>query len=88
MSENEKIKSKLKRTGIVVSDKMDKGIVVVVDRKVLHPVVKKYVKKSSRCMAHDEKNEAKVGDTVVIVESRPLSKNKRWKLEEIIKKKI
>ncbi len=66
--------------GRVVSDKTDKTIVVEVERRVIHPVFKKFVKKSKRFMAHDEDNQAKVGDRVRIRESRPYSKRKRWEL--------
>ena len=69
--------------GVVVSNGMDKSIVVRVDRYVKHPKYKKYVRKSTKLMAHDEDNECQVGDTVTIVESRPISKHKRWKLVEI-----
>jgi len=72
--------------GKVVSDNMDKGIVVVVERRVQHPVYKKYFKKTTRLMAHDEKNEAAVGDLVRITECRPLSKNKSCRLVEIVEK--
>jgi small subunit ribosomal protein S17 len=70
-------------TGEVVSDKMDKTVVVAVKRLAQHPVYKKTVKKVSRFKAHDEENKAKVGDTVTIIESRPLSKDKRWKVLEV-----
>jgi len=73
-------------TGEVTSDKMDKTIVVKVTRRVRHPVYGKEVKISKRYHAHDEKNEAKTGDTVRIVESRPLSRLKRWRLVEIVAK--
>ena len=69
--------------GVVVSNKMDKSIVVLVERKVKHPKYGKFVKKSTRFMAHDEKNECNIGDTVRIMETRPLSKNKCWRLVEI-----
>jgi small subunit ribosomal protein S17 len=72
--------------GKVVSDSMDKGIVVVVERRVQHPVYKKYFKKSTRIMAHDEKNEATVGDLVRVTECRPLSKRKSCRLVEIVEK--
>lgn len=72
--------------GTVVSDKMEKTIVVKVDRRVRHALYKKYVVKSRRFKAHDEKNEAKMGDRVVLVESRPLSREKRWALQSIIRK--
>jgi small subunit ribosomal protein S17 len=74
------------RTGTVVSDKMDKSITVRVDRKVKHPVYGKFQKKSTKFMAHDEKNECGIGDTVKIMETRPLSKLKRWRLIEILGK--
>ena len=64
------------RVGVVVSNKMEKSIVVLVERKVKHPMYGKFVKKSTKFMAHDEKNEAGIGDTVRIMETRPLSKNK------------
>ena len=77
-----------KRTlqGVVVSDKQDKTVIVRVDRRFTHPVMKKTVRRSKKYHAHDEKNEAKVGDTVVISESRPLSKRKRWALVRIVER--
>jgi small subunit ribosomal protein S17 len=72
------------RQGLVVSDKMDKTIVVAIERRVPHPVYGKMVTKTTRLKAHDEANTAKVGDTVRIVETRPLSKDKRWRLLEIV----
>ena len=72
------------RVGVVVSDVQDKTIVVKVDRRTPHPLYKKVVKVRKKFTAHDENNEAKVGDTVRIVETRPLSKNKCWRLLEII----
>ncbi len=74
------------RVGVVVSDAMDKSIVVRVDRLTKHPLYKKYVRKRAKFMAHDEENKCRVGDTVEIVESRPLSKMKRWKVRKIIGK--
>ena len=74
------------RTGIVVSNAMEKSIVVRVDRQILHPLYKKTVKTSSKLYAHDEKNEAGVGDKVRLMETRPLSKTKRWRLVEIVEK--
>lgn len=74
------------KTGIVVSNKMEKSVVVQVERKVKHPKYGKFVKKSSRFMAHDEKNECSEGDLVRIAETRPLSKSKCWRLVEIIEK--
>jgi small subunit ribosomal protein S17 len=74
------------RTGVVSSNKMDKTITVVVERKVKHPIYGKFVKKSTKFHAHDEKNECSIGDTVKIMESRPLSKTKRWRLVEVVEK--
>ncbi len=74
------------RIGKVVSDKMDKSITLTVDRKVKHPLYGKYVQKTTKLRAHDEKNECGIGDTVKVMETRPLSKNKRWRLVEIIAK--
>ncbi|MCQ2260571.1 MAG: 30S ribosomal protein S17 [Bacteroidales bacterium] len=74
------------RVGVVVSNKMDKSIVILVERKVKHPMYGKFVKKSTKFMAHDEKNEANIGDTVRIMETRPLSKNKCWRLVEIVER--
>ncbi len=74
------------RTGLVVSNKMDKSIVVEVLRRVRHPKYKKFVKRSSRFMAHDEKNDCNIGDTVRIMETRPLSRNKCWRLVEILER--
>jgi small subunit ribosomal protein S17 len=74
------------RIGRVVSDKMDKSITIAVDRKVKHPLYGKFVQKTTKLMAHDEKNECGVGDTVKVMETRPLSKNKRWRLVEVIAK--
>ena len=74
------------RTGKVVSDKMDKTIVVAVEDHVKHPLYKKIVKRTYKLKAHDEKNECNVGDTVRVMETRPLSKDKRWRLVEIMEK--
>ena len=74
------------RTGIVVSDKMDKTIVVAVTEHVRHPLYKKYVKHTIRLKAHDENNECGIGDTVRVMETRPLSKDKRWRLVRIVEK--
>jgi len=74
------------RQGLVVSDKMDKTVVVAIERRVPHPVYGKMVTKTKRLKAHDEANTAKVGDTVRIVETRPLSKDKRWRLLEIVER--
>jgi small subunit ribosomal protein S17 len=74
------------RIGKVVSDKMDKTVIVTLVRKVPHPLYKKYFKKTSKFVAHDEKNDAKTGDTVRIMETRPLSKTKRWRLIEVLER--
>ncbi len=74
------------RVGTVVSDKMEKTIVVEVERRVLHKVYKKYVKSRSRYMAQDSENTARIGDHVMIEETRPISKNKCWRLKEIIRR--
>ena len=74
------------RVGVVVSNSMEKSIVITVNQKVKHPIYGKFVNKTSRFMAHDEENSCIVGDTVKISETRPLSKNKRWRLIEIIER--
>jgi small subunit ribosomal protein S17 len=72
------------RVGRVVSDKMDKTVIVAVERRFMHPVYKKYVRKTSRIHVHDRENTCRVGDTVRVIECRPLSKTKRWRLQSII----
>ena len=74
------------RTGKVVSDKMDKTITVAIENHVKHPLYGKIVKKTYKLKAHDENNECKIGDTVNVMETRPLSKDKRWRLVEIIER--
>jgi small subunit ribosomal protein S17 len=74
------------RSGVVTSNKMDKTITVAIERKVKHPLYGKFVKKTSKFHAHDEKNECSIGDTVKIMETRPISKLKRWRLVEVIEK--
>lgn len=74
------------RIGLVTSDKMDKTITVAVERKVKHPIYGKFLKKTTKFHAHDENNQCGTGDTVRIMETRPLSKTKRWRLVEIIEK--
>ena len=74
------------RVGMVVSDKMDKTIVVSIENRVQHPLYKKIVKSTYKLQAHDENNEAGVGDRVRVMETRPLSKDKRWRLVEIVEK--
>ena len=80
----EKRGSRKTRVGLVVSDKMQKTVVVAVDRRVPHPVYGKMVTRTTRLKAHDEENSAKQGDTVRIMETRPLSKHKRWRVVEIV----
>ena len=74
------------RTGVVVSDKMDKTIVIKLSTRVKHPLYSKYINKTTKIKAHDENNECGVGDTVKVMETRPLSREKRWRLVEIIEK--
>lgn len=74
------------RIGVVVSDKMDKTVVVSIERRVQHPVYGKMVRRTKRLKAHDEKNDAKTGDTVRIMETRPMSKDKRWRVVEIVER--
>ena len=84
MEENRNIRKE--RTGTVVSNKMEKSIVVAVKRKVKHPVYGKFVNKTTKFIAHDEENTCNIGDTVKIMETRPLSKNKSWRLVQIIER--
>jgi len=74
------------RMGTVLSDKMNKTIVVGVERKIRHPLYQKYIKKTTKFMVHDEENQCRIGDFVRIMETRPLSKRKRWRLVEVIEK--
>ena len=74
------------RIGVVTSDKMQKSIVVAVERKVKHPKYGKFVKKTTKFVAHDENNDCNIGDTVKIMETRPMSKNKNWRLVEIVER--
>jgi small subunit ribosomal protein S17 len=74
------------RVGIVVSNKMEKTITVAIERKVQHPIYKKYFKKTTKLLAHDEKRQCGIGDRVKIMETRPLSKLKRWRLVEVVEK--
>jgi len=78
--------SRKTRIGTVVSDKMDKTVVVSIERRVQHPVYGKMVRRTTRLKAHDQRNDAKTGDTVRIMETRPLSKDKRWRLVEIVER--
>jgi len=82
----EKRNLRKERVGIVTSDKMDKSVVVAVESKVKHPKYGKFVKMTSKFVAHDETNDCNIGDTVKIMESRPLSKNKNWRLVEILER--
>jgi small subunit ribosomal protein S17 len=74
------------RIGVVVSNKMEKSVVVAIEKRVQHPLYKKFFKKTTKFTAHDEKNESSIGDIVKIMETRPLSKTKRWRLVEILEK--
>ncbi|MCS7000416.1 MAG: 30S ribosomal protein S17 [Bacteroidota bacterium] len=74
------------RQGVVISNKMDKTIVVAVERQVMHPLYKRYYKRTKKYMAHDEHNQCSIGDIVRIIESRPLSRRKRWMLLEIVQR--
>jgi small subunit ribosomal protein S17 len=76
------------RTGVVTSDKMDKTVVVKVEKLVKHPTYKKYIKRRVTYKAHDEQNECGIGDKVTIVETRPLSRDKRWRVREILEKNV
>ncbi|HYD34084.1 MAG TPA: 30S ribosomal protein S17 [Methylophilaceae bacterium] len=86
MSENKADKVVRTLSGRVVSDKMDKTVTVLVERKVKHPLIGKVIRRSNKFHAHDETNECKTGDLVVIEESRPLSKTKTWKVSKIVEK--
>ncbi len=79
-------KLRKQRVGVVTSTKMEKTITVLIERKIKHPIYGKFMKKSKKFTAHDEKNECNEGDTVRIMETRPLSKNKRWRLVEILER--
>ena len=74
------------RIGVVVSNKMQKTITVAIERRVSHPIYKKYFKKTTKLIAHDEKNECSIGDKVKIMETRPISLKKRWRLIEVVEK--
>src|ERR671935_2095747 len=89
MSETSQVTERARRkvrTGVVVSDAMDKTVLVRIDRKVRHPLYKKTVARSNKLAAHDPENDAHVGDTVRVVETRPLSKTKRWRVVEIVER--
>lgn len=85
MAQTERAQRKT-RTGRVVSDRMDKSISVAVDRQVKHPIYGKFITKTTKYMAHDENNDANIGDTVLIMSTRPLSKRKSWRLIEIVER--
>jgi len=85
-SSEKAIKTKKTFTGRVVSDKMEKTIVVAISERKLHPLYKKYVSATKKLKAHDEKNEAHEGDTVRVIEARPMSKDKHWRLDEIVER--
>jgi small subunit ribosomal protein S17 len=82
----EKRNLRKERIGLVVSNKMEKSIVVQIERRFRHPIYGKFIKKTNKFVAHDENNECNIGDTVRIMETRPLSKNKNWRLVEIIER--
>jgi small subunit ribosomal protein S17 len=82
----EKKRNRKRLVGVVVSDKMDKTVVVVVNRLVKHPIYKKYIRRTARFKAHDERNLARMGDKVEIIQSRPLSRTKRWRLAKIVER--
>ncbi|MDQ7782178.1 MAG: 30S ribosomal protein S17 [Desulfomonilaceae bacterium] len=84
-SSSDNRKQRKVRTGVVISNKMDKTVVVEVSRTVIHPVYKKYVRRRKRFMAHDEGNRCHIGDEVMIVETRPLSRHKNWRVRKIVK---
>ena len=83
---NSSLTLRKQRVGVVSSSKMDKSITVVVERRLQHPIYGKFVKKTNKFMAHDEQNQCQIGDTVRIMETRPLSKSKRWRLVEVLEK--
>ena len=83
---SERTTSRKTRVGRVISDKMDKTIVVAIEDRVAHPLYKKIIKRTYKLKAHDEKNECRIGDRVKVMETRPLSKDKRWRVVEIIEK--
>lgn len=85
-TQDEGRKLRKQRTGMVVSNKMDKTIAVSIERRIQHPIYGKFVKRSKKFIAHDENNECSIGDTVRIMETRPLSRRKRWRLVEILEK--
>ena len=85
MTNSSNTKQRKIRTGMVISNKMDKTVVVEVSRTVIHPVYKKFVRRRKRFMAHDEENRCRIGDEVMIVETRPLSRHKNWRVRKIVR---
>ncbi|MCH8276328.1 MAG: 30S ribosomal protein S17 [Bacteroidetes bacterium] len=86
METSETRNARKERVGVVVSSKMDKSIMVAIQRQIKHPIYGKFIRKTTKLMAHDEQNDAGEGDTVRIMETRPLSKNKRWRLVEVMER--
>ncbi|MGB0651246.1 MAG: 30S ribosomal protein S17 [Rhodothermales bacterium] len=86
MEANNSRNARKERVGLVVSSKMDKSITVAIERRMKHPMYGKFVKQTTKLMAHDENNDAGEGDTVRIMEIRPMSKNKRWRLVEVVER--
>jgi len=86
MEANTTRNARKERVGLVVSSKMDKSITVAIERRMKHPMYGKFVKQTTKLMAHDENNDAGEGDTVRIMETRPISKNKRWRLVEVVER--
>ncbi len=86
MEENTTRNARKERVGLVVSSKMDRSITVAIERRMKHPMYGKFVKQTTKLMAHDENNDAGEGDTVRIMETRPISKNKRWRLVEVVER--
>lgn len=82
----QRVTTRKERVGVVVSSKMEKSILVAVQRQIQHPIYGKFIKRTTKLMAHDDANDANVGDTVRIMETRPMSKNKRWRLTEIVER--
>ena len=86
METSETRNARKERVGVVVSSKMDKSIMVAIQRQIKHPIYGKFIRKTTKLMAHDEQNDAGEGDTVRIMETRPFSKNKRWRLVEVMER--
>ena len=87
-TEGKVMKRRATKIGVVTSNRMDKSVVVRVDRIVLHPLYQRHVRRSAKFMAHDEKNDCGMGDTVEIVESRPLSSRKRWRVRRVVRRGV